>query len=704
MLSELDNLESILESAWSPVALAWPQTGFVASNPLKGLEEKPFALALESAAELFSSIDLAESMQHVNIQTVKWCQYFFDEGQLAAPLPHKDKGLFQSWRQYVPLDPKLKKYKFILERVPKTAKEAIDWCLQNLDIPDECFDRFLQRLLTLLPGWSAYINYLEENQKIACKWDYLALRLSLAYLFQVKVDEVLNQESLQKQQSILSSQLFDIEKNEEQFLQTLLSQLRSNSQMDRACKQEADAQLIFCIDVRSEGIRRSLENVGSYETFGAAGFFNLPIAVSDGLKRSSSCPVILNPAHEVEETLLVHPSSWFGKWKNKVQSVAQGVKSGYVAPFIWAELAGPFFALKMFTRLLSAQKWFIRLKSACSRKKVRRVLTPLHDIAPDQQSQYAEAFLRSIGLTENFSKFVVLCGHAAEVKNNAQKDSFNCGACAGRHGLTNAHLMSHLLNKKAVRHALFQQGIEIPLETEFLAALHITTTDEIQVYLEEGQDISESALARLTEDLSKAQLQACSERVHCRWSAKQKSKDWSDTRPEWGLAQNAAFFIGPRSLTQGIDLGRRTFLHSYDWTKDQTSKILQAILAGPLEVTFWINSQYLFSTMDNRLFGAGSKITQNITGCHGVMQGNGSDLMHGLSLQSVFASDSTPYHQVQRLTALIYAPKKALLQAICEVKTLKQRVKNSWLCCICWDPEDHQFYKLSSELDWESLG
>jgi uncharacterized protein YbcC (UPF0753/DUF2309 family) len=37
----------------------------------------------------------------------------------------------------------------------------------------------------------------------------------------------------------------------------------------------SDAQMVFCIDTRSELIRRHVENKGHYETFGYAGFLEL---------------------------------------------------------------------------------------------------------------------------------------------------------------------------------------------------------------------------------------------------------------------------------------------------------------------------------------------------------------------------------------------------------------------------------------------
>ena len=127
-------------------------------------------------------------------------------------------------------------------------------------------------------------------------------------------------------------------------------------------------------------------------------------------------------------------------------------------------------------------------------------------------------------------------------------------------------------------------------------------------------------MARLRRHLAAAQAAAAAERTRRLPGAggdlagpaavaavETRAADWAQVRPEWALARNAGFIVGHRSLTREIDLDGRCFLHSYDWRADEDGTFLEVILTAPMVVAEWINTQYFFSTVDNAVYGAGSK-------------------------------------------------------------------------------------------------
>ena len=95
-----------------------------------------------------------------------------------------------------------------------------------------------------------------------------------------------------------------LEALEHHYRAELVGRLRSN----RAASPlppagQPHAQTVFCIDVRSEGLRRHLEAQGRYETFGFAGFFGVPAHFQPFASGDDSqlCPVLLSPTHQVAE-------------------------------------------------------------------------------------------------------------------------------------------------------------------------------------------------------------------------------------------------------------------------------------------------------------------------------------------------------------------------------------------------------------------
>ncbi|MDP5092992.1 MAG: DUF2309 domain-containing protein, partial [Polaribacter sp.] len=241
----------------------------------------------------------------------------------------------------------------------------------------------------------------------------------------------------------------------------------------------------------------------------------------------------------------------------------------------------------------------------------------------------------------------------------------------------------------------------------FIGAEHNTTTDEIEIFDAAVPESHQEKLQQLKNSLQKAQETATKDRLGVENSvsfAEKKANDWGETRPEWGLAKNAGFIVAPREMTKSSNLHSRCFLHSYDWEKDITGKALEGIMQGPMVVTQWINNHYYFATVDNKTFGGGTKITHNITGKFGVVQGNGGDLKMGLPLQSICETDSKMYHQPLRLSVLINAPLPRIIDILSRNENLKSLLDNEWIYLMVMDPTDNsKIRKYENNMNWSNF-
>jgi hypothetical protein len=110
-------------------------------------------------------------------------------------------------------------------------------------------------------------------------------------------------------------------------------------------------------------------------------------------------------------------------------------------------------------------------------------------------------------------------------------------------------------------------------------------------------------------------------------------------------------------------------------------------MTGPLVVGEWISMQYYFSTVDNAAYGSGSKTTQNVVGGIGIYQGNGGDLMSGLPLQSVRATDDRVFHRPLRLLAVVHAPVDRVETIVDRQDQLRQLFDHEWVALSVIDPE-----------------
>lgn len=721
---DTEYIPDLVKQSWQKIAPFWPLKNLIAVNPLQGLENMPIEQALTEGASYFQSASLPKPMEAVNRETIKWLQAYFDDGQATIPMPLRSAGLYAAWRQLVTYDTHLhgnvwQKTEW-LAALPSSPEQVITKCLLYLNILKEERVQFLTLLLTTLPGWAAYIKYRTEWAELGTSYthpitqtEYLAMRLIIICLLWPEAKTLLSWHQQAIQQAKASpSPLRQIQTSEQNYRLPLLKQLAVQPVVEPHIP---GAQLVFCIDVRSEPFRRCLEATGDYETFGFAGFFGIPAKIIDTVSGQSyaSCPVLLSPKHEVKESPCTKQYEHSRKGYERLTSfkrLYQSVKYTFTTPFALVEILGMASGLWMGLRTL-APSLASKLKSAT----VNLIHTPLavapslDDIAFTDQCSYAEGALRLIGLTHNFAPLVVFCGHGSSTENNAYATALDCGACGGRQGASNARILAAIMNRVEIREYLAKQGIIIPEETKFIAAQHNTTTDKVSLYTDEVSD----SILQLKYNLEKArqtnnsirlkQLQKASYDVtatHHIWS---RSQDWAQVRPEWGLARNATFIVAPRYITQSLDLEGRSFLHSYDYTQDPEGTSLSTILTAPMVVAEWINTQYLFSTLDNVAYGSGSKITKNITGKIGIMQGNASDLMTGLPLQSVYASDVDAYHEPQRLMTVVYAPRRMLNTIIQAQPVLQKLFGNGWVQLACIEPEDRKTYFLAGDFTWQKV-
>jgi uncharacterized protein len=486
--------------------------------------------------------------------------------------------------------------------------------------------------------------------------------------------------------------------------------------LDAPSQAPVEAQLVTCIDVRSERLRRLLEERGPWQTYGAAGFFGIPLRhVSPAGEVTERCPVLIRPDRTVVE------SASGGRWAwttTECGDALHSVESGPFLPYALAEasgwLLGPLAALRT-----AAPAWWTRVTAdvrASSGAPVRGRLAvdadgPGAGFGLEELVDLADGFLRSTGLVD-LAPVVVLCGHGGAAANNPHLAAYDCGACGGQAGDVSARAMAQVLSDPRVSLRLLERGIDTT-GTRFVAALHDTTRDRVTLLDDEAG--SSPALARLMAALDDATDAVALERApalpqapsatgvsRLRRHLDRRAGDWAQVRPEWGLAGNAAMVIGPRSLTAGADLQGRVFLQSYRPDIDPDGALLESLMAGPLVVGQWINMQYWCSTVDPDRFGAGDKTTHNVVvgadgtehALSGVLTGVRGDLRIGLPWQAVSATAPVDgdwveptHHDPVRLLAVVYASVETVEAVLDRQPQVARLVAGEWIDLRVVDPE-----------------
>lgn len=705
---------SAAPTASRPSDLATLKAALDVPCPVKG--------ALPTVAELAARASGFDWPDLVAERIGTWAASYFDDGQALWPAPVRG-GAWRTWRDFALRDlcPEIAGLKGFAARAaeaPLSTEDALEQAARRLHLSPPSMETYFHRLLVTLGGWAQIARQRMWQAELADATDpdlmgLLAIRLQWeAALLDVFEDDIADgwhavvaaheQPVTARPEHVLDGILQEAAERAAQ--RKLFATMAAPSTAPRAERPALHA--VFCIDVRSEVFRRALESVApDIRTSGFAGFFGLAVAHRDHGSdvREARCPVLLKPG----DTSGVLSKAQDGQDPAVGVRIAARAKRAWgrfkmaaVSSFAFVEAAGPLYAPRL-----------VRDAMAIARPVSGGGGRPVFDppLSTAQRIDKAETVLRAMSLTGDFARLVIFTGHAARVVNNPHASALQCGACGGYAGDVNARLLAGLLNDPDVRAGLAQRGLVIPDETLFLGALHDTTSDDVTIYADDTNAAAHREdIRRATAWFAQAGRLARSERAmrlpranHLK-GLEYRGRDWSEVRPEWGLAGCQAFIAAPRARTAGRHLSGRAFLHDYDWRADDGFGVLELILTAPVVVASWISLQYYGSTVAPDVFGAGNKLLHNVSGGIGVFEGNVGILRTGLPRQSVH--DGHNYaHEPLRLTVMVEAPREAIgrvLEIHPDVRTL---FDNRWMHLFAMDDDGRPAFRYVPGGGWERM-
>ncbi|HEX5305106.1 MAG TPA: DUF2309 domain-containing protein [Dyella sp.] len=674
----------------------------------------PTGQALPSVLTLTATLHGHDDEALADAQLAQWAAAHYDQGQAMWASPWRGLDPYAAWREQALLDRRpecagWRGFRAAVRALPERTDALIATAVAELALPAEALPHYFARLLATLGGWAGHARYrdwqdelhggrghqLAELLAVRLAWELIALRrdgagspLATAWAQARERYATLDRAPRQARAFAVDAIMqHAYEIAGQRRLAATLATAAARPTSDATPR--APVQAAFCIDVRSEVFRRALEaSLPGAQTLGFAGFFGMPIAfVPFGRDAGrAQCPALLAPPLTVHE----HPKRGSDsdhaerlvqlRKRNLRAAGWQAFKRAAVASFAFVESLGLIYAARL---LLDG----FGLARHSPQGRTREDFAP--ELPPaDTRLELATNLLRGMSLTERFARLVLLAGHGASSTNNPYASGLDCGACGGHSGDANARLAARVLNDADVREGLAARGIVIPADTVFVAGLHDTTTDALTLYDRDAVPASHADdLARLEQALAEAGVLTRTERAaRLGLDASPdglrdllaRSQDWSQTRPEWGLAGCASFIAAPREATRALDLGGRAFLHDYTWAQDPEGRVLEQIMAAPMVVGSWINLQYYASSVDNDAFGSGNKTLHNVVAGVGVMEGAGGHLRSGLPWQSV-SDGTTLVHEPRRLTAVLAAPTEAIERVLAKQAGVRELVEHGWL-------------------------
>ncbi len=177
---------------------------------------------------------------------------------------------------------------------------------------------------------------------------------------------------------------------ESHYIKSLVNRINIPHQQE-AVEKRPFAQALMCIDVRSEPMRRHLEAIGDYQTFGIGGFFGVPISFLEYGRGTEVhlCPAIQTPKNlvvEIPAELELEEEPLYGA----LEHVLHELKSSVLSPFVAVEAVGLIFSLGLIGKTVAPLTYHHLHNKLHAEKPVTRLL--LDKLSPDQ----ADSILRAV--------------------------------------------------------------------------------------------------------------------------------------------------------------------------------------------------------------------------------------------------------------------------------------------------------------------
>ncbi|HET8967489.1 MAG TPA: putative inorganic carbon transporter subunit DabA, partial [Candidatus Acidoferrum sp.] len=103
----------------------------------------------------------------INLEMIKWCAAFLDEGHATWSMPLREEGFYGAWKLLMQWEwsPDVGNHREKLARLPVEPEDAVMACLAGLGVPPNAWQDYLSRHLTALPGWAGFIKWRADQSE-----------------------------------------------------------------------------------------------------------------------------------------------------------------------------------------------------------------------------------------------------------------------------------------------------------------------------------------------------------------------------------------------------------------------------------------------------------------------------------------------------------------------------------------------------------